>query len=403
MATAPEALGRYALSCDGSLVLPLLRGPCRASSIGPLKMDEDFRAQLVRYFLTWLGPDAERTNPTYAVLTKLIARSDDLLELAAEVPPPQLSANVLFASIHDLLLSGVEHPLANRYQSVVRLRGLTPAVFAADDLERDFVAFASQFREQIAALCRTGITQTNELARTAMIAAALGDLREEGILDVGIVDAGCSAGLNCFPELYRINHGDDTFSGPPTSSVVLNPKYLGRRPATGLPKLSVRVGLDQHPLDPANPLDARWLEACLWPDDLLRFDRLAAGLALAAANRSSLQLIEGDLVDDLEQAIAQVPADLHVFLVNGWSTAYLPPHRRPAFAEVVDHIGHSRDLTWLSMEGRGVARDLGVVASGWEPNEKGSTVLTVRRYRSQTATTTILGESHPHGAWLNLS
>ncbi|MEI6701025.1 MAG: DUF2332 family protein [Actinomycetota bacterium] len=236
-----------------------------------------------------------------------------------------------------------------------------------------------------------------------MIAAALGDLRNEGILELGLVDAGCSAGLNCFPDLYRINHGDGTFSGPPGSSIVLDPQYLGRLPPSNLPEISARVGLDQHPLDPAQTLDARWLEACLWPDDLVRFDRLTAGLALAAANRATLQLIEGDLVNDLERAIALVPAHLHVFLVNGWSTTYLPPHQRPAFAEVVDHIGQSRDLTWLSMEGRAVARDLGVLPSGWEITHRGATVLTVRRYRSQKATTTILGESHPHGAWLDLS
>ncbi len=366
-------------------------------------MDEDYRAQLIRYFLNWLGPDAELTNPTYAVLTALIARTNDLLELAAEVPPPQLAANVLFASIHDLLLSGLEHPLASRYLSVARVRGLQPAVFNAEELERDFLSFVDQFRTEIAALCRTGITQTNELARTAMIAAALGDLRDEGIQEVGLVDAGCSAGLNCFPDLYRINHGNGSFSGPPSSSVVLDPDYLGRRPSSDLPAISVRVGLDQHPLDPASPLDARWLEACLWPDDLVRFDRLTGGLALAAANRKSLQLIEGDLVDDLERAIALVPAHLHVLLVNGWSTAYLPPHRRPAFAEVLDHIGQSRDLTWLSMEGGGVARDLGVLPSGWEMTHRGATLLTVRRYRSRTSTTTIFGEAHPHGAWLDLS
>jgi hypothetical protein len=41
-----------------------------------------------------------------------------------------------------------------------------------------------------------------------------------------------------------------------------------------LPEIVWRRGIDLNPLDVTNDDDMRWLEACIWPDQVHRIERL---------------------------------------------------------------------------------------------------------------------------------
>ncbi len=47
------------------------------------------------------------------------------------------------------------------------------------------------------------------------------------------------------------------------------------------PLVGARIGLDRSPIDLTDPDAARWLEACVWPDQPDRFHRLQAAIGLA--------------------------------------------------------------------------------------------------------------------------
>ena len=48
-----------------------------------------------------------------------------------------------------------------------------------------------------------------------------------------------------------------------------------------MPEIVARIGVDLDPLDVTDADDARWLRACLWPDQPERAAQLEAELALA--------------------------------------------------------------------------------------------------------------------------
>ena len=48
-----------------------------------------------------------------------------------------------------------------------------------------------------------------------------------------------------------------------------------------MPAIGGRLGIDRTPIDVTDPIEARWLEACVWPDQADRFHRLRAAIELA--------------------------------------------------------------------------------------------------------------------------
>src|SRR6266851_3253388 len=70
---------------------------------------------------------------------------------------------------------------------------------------------------------------------------------------------------------------------------------------------------------PAHPDagDARWLRACLWPDQPERVARLEAEMALAAT--APPLLLQGDAVEVMPDAFARVPADALPVVTTTWA------------------------------------------------------------------------------------
>ncbi len=66
------------------------------------------------------------------------------------------------------------------------------------------------------------------------------------------------------------------------------------------PPIAASIGLDTDPIDVSDPLQARWLEACVWPDQVERFERL--GVAIEIANRVGVDVRRGDAIDGVAAA-----------------------------------------------------------------------------------------------------
>jgi hypothetical protein len=284
-------------------------------------------------------------EPLYAALCRLVADDAALLDLLSGASPEQQRPNLWLAAVHDLLLAGVEHPLAAYYPS----RGGRRAPDAAlAGCVRDFVsAHAATLRESM----RTHTTQTNEIGRCAVLWPALHALAaRSGTAQLALLDVGTSAGLNLGVDVYR--HGaDNTRPEVP----LLSCDWHGdlRPPASPVPRLVQRLGLDPAPIAVDDARAVRWLRACLWPSDTARATRFEQALRLARARCWPVRR-EADCTAAIAPWIASLPPGVQPVVFNSWVLTYF---ERPA---LLRHIQTVADLVrrtgamWLSAEAIGL-------------------------------------------------
>ena len=212
-----------------------------------------------------------RYSPLYERIAHTVAADDDLLDLIREAPPRSHQPNVLLAAVHFLLLGGLEHPLAAVYAGT-----------AADDPGPLFADLCRAHRQEILEVMATHHTNTNEVGRSAVLGPAL--TAAAAGTEVGIVDVGCSAGLNLRCDRYLLDYGPAGTTGPPDAAVRIPCTVLAGRPpiAPRLPVIGARVGLDRDPVDVRDEAAARWLLACIWPDTG-RLERTRIAIAEGAA------------------------------------------------------------------------------------------------------------------------
>src|SRR4029079_9601178 len=105
-----------------------------------------------------------------------------------------------------------------------------------------------------------------------------------GATAVGLIDVACSAGLNLNVDRVGISYSDGQTLGDPSSPVRFTASVVGDRPVPTLtiPEVVARIGIDREPVDVTDADDARWLRACVPPDQPERAAMLDAELARAA-------------------------------------------------------------------------------------------------------------------------
>jgi hypothetical protein len=137
--------------------------------------------------------------------------------------------------------------------------------------------------------------------------------------------------------------------------VQLSASNVGDRPvpARVMPEVVARVGVDLDPVDPTDADDARWLRACLWPDQPEQLARLETALALAATEPPLL--LRGDPVVMLPDAFAKVPPDALPVVITTWALSHFSLESRWRLLHGLDEAGADRPVAWVSAEGVGVA------------------------------------------------
>ena len=351
-------------------------------------MVDDHRSR----FLAFASTDARR-SPLTASLASTLADDADALSILAVAPAEQQRPVLLLAAIHHVVLSGSSHALARCYPTV------SPHPDPVDDAAGRVASFCRAHRDALLDLVGRRTTQTNEVGRSAVLMAAL--RRRTGALPIALLEVGASAGLNLWADRYRIDYGTGAAYGPADADVVVPCSRRGGWAGVPLvaepPRIAVRRGIDLTPLDPGSPEDARWLAACVWPDDLARFTR--ARRALARAAEQERVVVRGDAVDDLADLLAAAPAGTHPVVFHSWVLPYLAPERRRDFVAAMHRLGQRRDLTWLAMEARDEVPELPFPVR--PTRTTGATELLEISYRDGRRVVEALAESHPHGRWLD--
>ncbi|MEH0824373.1 MULTISPECIES: DUF2332 domain-containing protein [unclassified Micromonospora] len=289
--------------------------------------------------------DAAGTSPLYERVAVALSESDEALRAIEAAPARRRHPTVILAALHDLALAGRAPALAAAYAAA---DGDAAAGAAIDTLLR--------MSDEVVAIAVRRKTRTDETGRYAVLYPAIAEAaRRVGADAVGLIDVGCSAGLNLNVNRVGITYSDGQSLGDPSSAVQLSCSLVGDRPvpARAIPEVVARVGVDLDPVDVTDADDARWLRACLWPDQPERLARLEAEMALAAT--APPLLLRGDAVEVLPDAFARVPADALPVVTTTWTLSRFPLESRQRFLHRLEEAAVGRAVAWVSAEGVGVA------------------------------------------------
>jgi hypothetical protein len=298
-------------------------------------------AQVYRRF----GEVDAAESPLYERVAVALSASDEALAAIETVPARRRHPTVILAALHDLALAGRAPALAAAYAAGDGDAAASAAIDTLLGMTDSVVAIAVRRR-----------ARTNETGRCAVLYPAIAEAaRRAGAEAVGLVDVGCSAGLNLNVDRVGITYGNGQSLGDPSSPVQQSASIVGDRPvpARAMPEVVARVGVDREPLDVTDADDARWLRACVWPDQPERAARLEAEMALAAT--APPLLLQGDAVEVLPDALARVPADALPVVTTTWALSRFPRERRLRFLHRLDEAAAGRAVAWVSAEGVGVA------------------------------------------------
>jgi len=346
------------------------------------------------YMFAEFGRTAAKRAPLYARLSAGIAGDDELAGLLLTAPVTQRQPVLLFACVHALLLDGPGDPLARHYPN------LTPDPDPGDPLPA-FRAFCRSHRGALEHLLRTRSTQTNEIGRCALLLPAFGLVAAE-VGAVTHLDVGTSAGLNLLLPSYCYRYEPQGTDGEvctvgDASPVILTCGTRGKVPIPGtMPEVVRSRGLDRTPIDAHDEEQARWLEACVWPDQTDRFERLRAALDLARV--TPLDVRTGDAVTDVVAHVEDVASVAHPVVTNTWVLNYLTGAQRSDYVGALDTLGSRMDLSWIYAESPFLTPELPGPSDDAYVER---TVLVLVRWRGGRRTVDHLADTHPHGYWMH--
>ncbi|RXK46262.1 DUF2332 domain-containing protein [Halorientalis pallida] len=320
-------------------------------------------------------------SPLYERLSRATADDDALLDLAATAPPSQPAPNLLLGAVHHLLLSGVDHRLAEFYPTVTE----NPTDPTETDPVPAFESFCLDHREAIRERLETRLVQTNDVGRSAVLYPACSRVAAADGGPLALVELGASAGLNLLWARYRYEF-DDHVVGDPDSPVRIETTIRDGTPPLPdePPTVAERWGVDLNPLDVTDESDARWLRALVLPNQHRRHERLAAALELAADRPP--ELVAGDAADVLPERLGNAPTDATLVVFSTIALYQFPDEAVAAVRAALVGASHERPVHWLS---------------GDPSTPPSDPTYRHGRFEDGTAETTGIAEFEAYGNWLS--
>ncbi len=352
----------------------------------------------------WSPPGAPESWWLTAATFAAIVEHDELLDLAAAVPPGRLPPLLLAAAVQYLAPStglGRHYPQPGGSQP-----GRDPGFGA------ELAAFAREHASALAELCAGHRYQMNEVGRCADVLPVLATIAADDDRPLAVVDLGTGAGLTLgldrYHYTYRAADGTTRSVGDPASTVRLDcPVRTGSPPVPdAVPAVVDRIGVDVEPLDLGDTATRAWLAACI-PPEAGAVTRFAAAAALAGA--APARSVRGDLLDVLADVVATVAPDVLPCLVDTYVHVFLPPADLARFDRLLDGLG--RDVEWVSVDplvplgpdARRTVQGIDVPPEWVRDNRDGGVFGVIGRVsvRDGVRTGTVLGRAHPGAAWLD--
>lgn len=328
--------------------------------------------------------------PLNAALAGIIARDPSLHSLLAHAPLEQQLPVLLMAAIHSLLLAEADHPLADWYPNL-RETARDPG---EPELTTTLTEFVHERSPSILSMMEHRRVQTNEVGRCAFLLAAFAQIGPEAG-PLAHVDVGTSAGLNTLLPRFSYRYDDDPIIGSGAPLIECSTRGHPHRPIT-MPEIAASRGIDLRPIDVMDPADAHWLQACCWPDQTDRFDRLAAAIRVAQSHPPDI--VVGDAIESIGDVTGEAASAGHPVITTSWVLNYLEPADRHRFVDRLDDLGAESDISWVFAESPALTPEL-PHAPGLA--EEHTTELGLVTWRDGERRVEHLATCHPHGYWLH--
>ncbi len=316
-------------------------------------------------------------TPLYDKLARRIACDSEILALAAHAQPHQPAVNLLFSSVHYLLLCGSDDPLRNFYADLVR------APNTHDDPFPFFRAFCEKYADEIISLVSTRRVQTNEVARCALFLPAFMLLAQRAD-KFAMIEVGSSAGLNLNWDKYAYHYGDAVWYGDVASPVVLNCKLRGGvHPPLSIemPRVISRTGIDLNPNDVFDDDAMLWLHALTWPEQIERAERLQNAIAIARAFPP--RVLQGDALELTPRVIQEIPRATPIILFHSFVLNQVSEELRARYYDLLAEYSAGRILF-----------DLAIEPSAWPAP------LILTTFENGESAQKLLARCDHHGRWL---
>jgi hypothetical protein len=197
-------------------------------------LPDEQQAELADRFRRFASETAG-SSPLYAALCHGLAARPEAASVLLQAPRRQRRPNLLLAAVHDLLLTGLEHPLADYYPSVGGARPVD------GETTRRLLDLLDGHAEAITDRVTTRSTQTNEVGRCAGLWPAVHRLVAADDRPLALVELGASAGLLLHLDRYRY---DLEVGEAAAGAVRIAPALRGRAPAMDADvRIASRVGI----------------------------------------------------------------------------------------------------------------------------------------------------------------
>ena len=364
---------------------------------------DEVRAQALGVAQGWSPPDAPPSWRLTAALFEAIAADDALVARLTTLPADRLPALLGSAAIAFLIRRDRPDPLAGYFPEP----GAAQPPFD-DGFFAAFRAFCSARLDDIAGQCQGHRYQMNEVARCTQVAVGVAAVSAGSADPVALVDLGTGAGLGLQLDRYGYQIAAGRF-GPAGAGLTLACEVRGpvAPPPVTLPPISTRVGVDLAPVDLADPAARAWLQACA-PPEASALTRLAAAMDIAREHPAPI--VAGDVVDQLPQVLAGLPAGQRIIVVDAYTAVFLPGPRRAELAGILAAAGRQRPVTWLSLDplvplgpaGRDSVQGLPLPAGLIRDFQHGGVfaVLGARTFDGDSDHSRLLARAHPSGEWI---
>ena len=361
------------------------------------------------HFLAFAATVERDGGSTYPAICRGVADDPAILSLLDGAPLPQRRPLLLLAAVHSLLLAGTDHPLAAYYDTVALVRGVPFVPPPRGGVAAAFSDFCHTHRAEVEQLVATRSTQTNEVGRCTTLlpglchVAAQYDWNES----LSLLDLGTSAGLNLlfddYTYIYRAAEEDATrTAGTEGAAVTLTCTArpdLRHLPDLRLPRMAERVGLDLSPVDPFSDDEARWLQACQWPDNPMRFGRFRGALANVRESAHPPRLERGNMLTDLPRVAATIAGGGPLVVFHSWVAAYLSEAEQRTLVEQVAALATIRPVHYLYCESPFETPGLPTPPS--PIRRQGPDLATALVHVGPGAVPAVrLADTHPHGYWI---
>jgi hypothetical protein len=247
-------------------------------------------------------------------------------------------------AMHRLVLEGKAPELAPYY----------PSAGGARPPEEAWPPFRATVEQNAAALGQLVIhpVQTNEVARSCGLLGGFLLIARETGLPLRLLELGASAGLNLRWDHYWYQAGRSAWGDPQSPIRFENAFAEGEPPFDCAPEIIERAGCDPNPLDPNQPETELTLASFVWPDQLARFHRLRAALAIARSVPARLD--RGGAVEWLEPQLSAGAPGAATVVFHSIVMDYLPVEERNRVGELLHEAGGravaASPLAWLRME-----------------------------------------------------